>query len=369
MRKFKIFCLLFFLTIIPIFGWGFFAHKRINRLAVFTLPAEMLPFYKRNIIFITENAINPDQRRYAVDGEAPRHYIDIDNYGDSALYKVPRYWKEAVVKYTEDSLMKHGINPWFVSKMKFQLTEAFKQMDASRILRLSADLGHYIADGNVPLHTTRNYNGQLTGQLGIHGFWESRLPELFSEEYDYFVGHANYVKNTQIRAWQATKEAHLALDSVFGFEKILTKKFGEDKKYTFDERGGMTIKTYSRPFSKAYHEMLEGQVERRMIASIRMIGDYWYTAWVDAGQPDLKLILDFDFSAEDKEKMKREDEDWKKKLLEVRPESFLKDQDQDGHRGHTACCSHKEDIMFTHKITKAKQKNPTLLVYKIKKNK
>ena len=68
------------------FSWGFFGHKRINRLAVFTLPPEMMPFYKKHIQFLTENAVNPDRRRYAIEEEAARHYIDLDVYGDSAVY-------------------------------------------------------------------------------------------------------------------------------------------------------------------------------------------------------------------------------------------------------------------------------------------
>ncbi|MEQ9167012.1 MAG: S1/P1 Nuclease, partial [Fulvivirga sp.] len=74
--------------------WGFFAHQKINRLAVFTLPPEMIGFYKHNIQYITENAVNPDRRRYAVKDEAPRHYLDVDVYGDSAVYKLPRYWSD-----------------------------------------------------------------------------------------------------------------------------------------------------------------------------------------------------------------------------------------------------------------------------------
>ena len=64
------------------------------------------------------------------------------------------------------------------------------------------------------LHTTENYNGQLTKQIGIHGFWESRLPELYADEYNFFVGKANYIENTQLKAWEAVTNAHLALDSV-----------------------------------------------------------------------------------------------------------------------------------------------------------
>src|SRR5690606_11742694 len=49
---------------------------------VFTLPPEMIKFYKKNIEYITEHAVDPDKRRYAVEGEAPRHYIDIDHYAE-----------------------------------------------------------------------------------------------------------------------------------------------------------------------------------------------------------------------------------------------------------------------------------------------
>ena len=33
--------------------------------------------------------------------------------------------------------------------------------------------------------------------------------------------------------------------------------------------------------------MLSGMVERRMIAAITEVASFWYTAWVDAGQPQL----------------------------------------------------------------------------------
>lgn len=159
-------------------SWGFFAHQKINRLAVFILPPEMIGFYKKNIQYLTEASVNPDRRRYAVADEAAKHYIDLDDYGDSAAYKLPRYWNDAVKKYGEDTLQARGIVPWQINRMYFQLKDAFLLKDPQRILKASAELGHYVADANVPLHTTRNYDGQLTGQMGIHAFWESRLPEL-----------------------------------------------------------------------------------------------------------------------------------------------------------------------------------------------
>jgi hypothetical protein len=143
--------------------------------------------------------------------------------------------------------------PWQIQLTKYQLTEAFKQRDVRRILRVAADLGHYIADANVPLHTTRNYNGQLTGQQGIHGFWESRLPELFSTNYDFMTGQAQYVYSPQRASWQAVFTAHMALDSVLRFEQTLTQEVGERRKFGFEERNGITTKVYSADFSRQYH--------------------------------------------------------------------------------------------------------------------
>lgn len=272
-------------------GWGFFAHQQINRIAVFSLPPEMIGFYKYHLQYITEKAVNPDKRRYIMKEEAARHYIDLDVYGDSALYNMPRYWHDAVTLYTEDTLQAYGIVPWHIHLVKYQLTQAFLKRDVDRILRYSADLGHYIGDAHVPLHTTENYNGQLTGQYGIHGFWESRLPELFFEEYDLFAGKASYLQNTQVSAWEAVESAHLAMDSVLQFERELSQRISKDKKYSYEERGANLVRVYSYRFSEAYHKMLNGMVERQMRRSIKMVADFWYTAWVDAGQPDLDALL------------------------------------------------------------------------------
>lgn len=301
--------------------WGFWAHKRINRLAVFRLPVEMQGFYKKYIDYLSENAVNPDKRRYAVPGEAERHFIDLDAYGDSALSVLPRHWQLAVRKIGEDSLRKHGVVPWHVQIAASQLTTAFKDKNVSRILRLSADLGHYIADAHVPLHTTRNYNGQLTGQEGIHGFWESRLPELFAGEYDMWLGPAIYRNDIAEDIWKAVAESHAAMDSVLLFEKQLTETFKTDKKYSFELRNNILTRTHSLEFSEKYHRMLAGQVERRMRASVQMVGDIWYTCWVNAGQPDLTQLVNAGPDNMGQNPADNEDQSWLQRLLNVRPES------------------------------------------------
>lgn len=81
------------------------------------------------------------------------------------------------------------------------------------------------------------------------------------------------------------------MDSVFGFEKELTAIFPPDKKYSYENRGRNLVKTYSYEFSQAYSKKLNGMIERRMRQAIIAVGSYWYTAWVNAGQPNLQEIM------------------------------------------------------------------------------
>lgn len=279
-----------FLFVMPekTMAWGFYAHRLLNRQAVFSLPPEMIGFYKTHLNFISENAVNPDRRRYAVKGEAEKHYFDAEAYGDSAVYNLPKYWQQAVDIYGEAHLRAHGIAPWSTYQTFLQLVRAFETKNTQAILKISADLGHYIGDIHVPLHTTQNYNGQLSGQYGIHGFWESRIPELYALDYDFFVGKADYLKNPQISIWDAITKSHEAVDSVLYFERKLATEFPTDKKYSYEERGGINTRVYSRAFTQAYHQLLQGQVEQQMRNTIKMISDMWFTAWVLAGQPDLQ---------------------------------------------------------------------------------
>jgi hypothetical protein len=291
--------------------WGFFGHKRINRIAVFTLPQEMFGFYKDHIEYLTEHAVDPDKRRYAVEGEAQCHYIDLDHYykpGEDPFTIMPRRWYDAVTKFTEDTLQTYGIVPWHINVMKLKLQKAFETKNVDLILKYSADIGHYIGDAHVPLHTTENYNGQMTGQRGIHGLWESRLVEVNAEDYDYFVGKGKYVKSILDFAWEAVEASHLALDSVLRIEKELTAEFPSDKKYSYEQRGNTTISVYSYDFSQEYHKRMNGMVERRMRAAIIAVGSVWYTAWVDAGQPDLSALQNVQPSAELLEEMRQLEE-------------------------------------------------------------
>ena len=201
---------------------------------------------------------------------------------------MPRHKEIAIEKYSLDILVQYGILPWHINESFFRLVDAMKNNKSEQILFICSDLSHYIADANVPLHTTINYDGQLTGQKGIHAFWESRLPELFSSEYNFFMPKAKYLNNVLDEVWLAIKLSHMAKDSVLLIEKKLSEVYPTDQKYSFEEKGNHSRSVYSEQYSLEYHNMLGGMVKRQMRRSIHLTSSIWYTAWVDAGQPDTK---------------------------------------------------------------------------------
>ena len=317
----KIFLSLLFSILLStqVYGWGFFGHRLINRYAVFLLPPEMIILFKPNISFLEEHAVDPDKRRYMIAHEGPRHYIDLDEYGNWPFDSLPRKWKAAVEKYGEDSIQAHGILPWWLMTMLQRLTDAFKEKNQVMILKMATELGHYIADAHVPLHTTRNHNGQYTNQKGIHGFWESRIPELLAEsEWDFFIGKAEYISNPSAFCWARILESAAAVDSVLFFEKKLSEEFAPDQRFSFEIRNGVITRQYASDYARKYNELLNGMVERRMRQAIFAVASLWYTAWVNAGQPNLSTLVNKNFQPGDLLEFEMLNEQWRKRLIKGR---------------------------------------------------
>ena len=372
----------------PQTNWGWYGHSLINRLAVFTLPEEMLPLYKTEIEYLTEHAVDADRRRFIAPAEGFRHYINLDKWtwlpedkteaqifhtdisiitskndtfkiidyqsirkqkrffylkangikklfrrdsvviADTILqnfvwhnfknlehdtplsiapdslikmfrtaglliYEEPEKNKRWTIKsvFATDRLTQNGILPYHLQTLQRQLTNAFITRNKQRILRISADIGHYIADAHVPLHTTANYDGQLTNQRGIHQFWESRLPELFAEaRYNFFVGQANYIEQPRRYYWDIIHNSnHLAVN-VLEKEKLVSAQFEADKKYCLETKNGIVVQKTCPEYAEAFHNALNGMVETQMRNAILALGSVWYSAWIDAGQPDLNYF-------------------------------------------------------------------------------
>lgn len=193
-----------------------------------------------------------------------------------------------------------------------RLTQAFREKDQARILKLSVDLGHYIGDAHVPLHVSSNHNGQHTGQHGIHGFWESRIPELFAEkEWNLWIGKASYIEQPTNFIWSRILESAAAADTVLRIEQALNNEFPTDQKFAFEDRNGTITRQYSAAYSRHYDQRLNKMVERRMRQSIFAVASCWYTAWVNAGQPDLRRLSNRKYNKADEKDFETLNLQWK----------------------------------------------------------
>ncbi len=326
--KLSVVCIVVTLTLYSniLFGWGAWGHKHINRSAVFALPVEMRIFYYNHIDFITEGSFVPDMRRALLNDKAEpaRHFIDIEDFGVQAD-SLPRTVKDANAKYDSVFLQKSGYLPWYIQTLMDRLTLAFTRKNRSEIIFLSAELGHYLGDAHVPLHTSSNYDGQLTNQKGIHSFWESRLPETFGGTYNFYTGDAKYIDDLVSETWRIIKHSDVLVDTLLIAERQLRASYPKDSLYKTDETGKPVMRfnqpVLSDKYAAKYHAALKGMVENQMRLSAADLSNFWYTAWVNGGKPDLNGMDDPGLINQNKKNYRREMKAWHKgRLLNLKTE-------------------------------------------------
>jgi hypothetical protein len=297
-------------------SWGVFGHEHINNAAVMALPKPMQTFFYNHIDFITQESTVPDLRKYTLrdKAEGPRHYIDIENFG--SVDSIPLPFEEAKKKYTDKFLVDNGTLPWYIQEIMTKLTKAFKDKRKTEILFLAADLAHYIGDGHMPLHTSANHNGQLTDQKGIHAMWESRIPEMFAKDYNYYTGEAKYVENIEKATWDFIKDTHSEVEPLLVADKKLRESFAKEKIFELDEKGNIVKNkyndlVYSKEYVNQLHTAMNGMVEKQMRKAIVVTANFWYTAWVNAGKPNLDDLDSKELTNRNKKNLKKDLKLWK----------------------------------------------------------
>jgi hypothetical protein len=298
-------------------AWGFFGHRTITQVAVYELPASMQAFYYRHMAELVRQSTAPDERRNSDPTEAPKHFIDMDHYAeDNPFARMPRQYDKAAEKYSADTLQKYGTVPWVILETKEKLTEAFRQRDTMSIVKYSAELSHYVGDAFVPLHTTINYDGQLTDQKGLHSLWESQLPERFINEYKLVGEPAKYIKDPLAAVWGVVQESFGFLGETFDRASKIEKVMKPDVRFTFSHRYGKTTRRYSDAFADAYEKSVGGMVNYRLKGAPTMISSLWLTAWQDAGRPNLaEMMTPAKPTKDEREKLATELTAWKRNTL------------------------------------------------------
>ena len=261
------------LTLVPsaVGAWGVTGHRYINRLAIADLPVEMQPLYEANREWIILHSVDPDNWRNGDRSEAPNHFIDMDTFGADVAAHFPQDYWTACGLYGKAEVDKNGVVPWRIGQYYGKLVRAFKAKNARDIVESSAWLGHYAADVHVPFHAAANYDGQLTGQKGIHSRFESVMVERQIKFEDLKTRRAERISNPVKTAFEWAHTSYELTQPILDADKTAAAK--------------------DAAFGDAYYTELG--VKARPIALRRLeeggqdLASLWYSAWIEAGKPSL----------------------------------------------------------------------------------
>jgi hypothetical protein len=262
----------------PAAAWGFEAHRFILDRAIALLPAELRPFFEKTRVAIVEHSIDPDLwRTVGWDAEeAPRHFLDMDAYGAPPFAALPRDRDAAVKKFGLDMINRYGLLPWRAQDIQDKLVEAFRLKHGysrENVKLFSSVIGHYLSDAQVPFHASRNHDGQLTGQWGIHSRFETELFERYRDQLQ--IAPASLVKIASVRDY--------TFDSLIASYSHVQAILDADRAAV----AGRDV------YDDAYFEMLFAKLkpvlEARLASSITATASAITSAWEQAGKPAMPV--------------------------------------------------------------------------------
>lgn len=256
----------------PLFAWGRAGHILVSRAALQDLPPELAPWFKGQEDFFQEHSSDPDHWK-SDRKEGPRHFIDAERYGGPEA--VPLDVQEALGQVGASSFAKGGQVPWVIQDRLRDLIDAFKKGDPKQVAFLSSVLGHYIGDLHVPLHTTGNFDGQETGQRGVHSRWETGLVERFASAETLEVQRATLEPDLFHAPWRWMQEAHSLVPKLLEDDRMADRTSPEGA------RGKVRREAYWMIFRAQQGPVVQRQLSRAGLHLAQMI----LYAWALAGKP------------------------------------------------------------------------------------
>lgn len=258
------------------YPWGDKGHKLIANKAVELLKGKIknIGLYQD---YITEHSIDPDLRKSHDKTEPHKHYIDIDFYKEFLNGKMIQNKDSLISIYGDKVVSKTGVLPWATLASFNNLTKAFKDKNKSKVLLYASDLAHYVADAHQPMHTMVNYNGQLTGQKGVHARYEIDMVDKYLDEL-----------RSDTKGWQVTY-VKKPLNYIFGYisdSNSLGDVIMAADKLAASKAGSTSGDEYLRLLWFRTKYITEIQFDEAYNSLASLI----YTAWVNAGKPAINQI-------------------------------------------------------------------------------
>ncbi len=266
-------------------SWGEKGHQKINSPSPSMFPSGLNRF-KGWIEKLTEHGSDADNRKRTDPTEGIKHYIDIDIYDDFLDHrKICEVKEEAFNKYSKDSVLKYGTLPWVTDSVYNLLVKQFRSRQWSDAVLTAADLGHYVGDGHMPLHLTMNYDGQLSGQTGIHRRYESQMIGRYIDSVRFYSSRLHKVRDVNKYIFSYIYGNYGYKDSLLTADRIAFAKANHE---------------YNETYYKTMWELTRGFTTRLIAESSVSVAELIRMAWIDAGRPRLPSVISFEKSAENK---------------------------------------------------------------------
>ncbi len=265
--KHKIFFLLLF-SLIFIYGWGVTGHKIINRRSTFSLPSPMS--FLNWSDSLAAHSSDADYRRSTDPNEAPRHFIDIDDYPEFiATGRIPQNLDSLIALHGSSFVFNTGILPFAIIATTDSLKKYFQQHNFQKAMLQAADLGHYVGDGHQPLHITRNYDGQYTNQNGVHSRYETQMINRDTANIIYTLENATYVSNINQFVFNFLYNNYRYVDSVLKFDSI----------------AHAIAPSYNANYYQIFWELAGNFTTMLFNNASHFLASLIYTSWVNSGSP------------------------------------------------------------------------------------
>ena len=265
-------------------AWGYDGHRRINYLASMQLKGPFGQFLKNNSDPLKWYAVAPDYNKDIDSQELHRQFIDTDYYDVYPFTKIPRNYEDLVSRYGEDKIRKYGIAPWTINETCERIIDLLKKNQFEKAIYNMGVVGHYIADLHNPLHTIINYNGQFTGNDGVHKRWEHRLVDEYVKKINP-VGNIEDVEDPWSFSMKIVKESFKLhqdiLDADTKARKLLTKKQAA-RLDSYD------VLSFEKPYLDVLYNETEDLLHDRLGRAVIRVASLWNYCWEQAGRPDLK---------------------------------------------------------------------------------
>jgi len=241
MRFSPLLILLALLAPSPLAAWGRKGHRMVARLAILDLPAGPSTWFKGQEGFVEAHSSDPDA--WKDDPlEGPRHFIDMDRYPGG----VPTLLSEAREKVGPAIFQRSGQVPWVIQDRVRDLAQAFRKGDRTRVAYQASLLSHYVGDCHVPLHTVSDYDGQSTGQRGVHSRWESDLVDRMTHEPE--VRPAALEPNLLQAPWRWLEQSRALVPALLADDRASDPSAGANRTRSdaywirFSQRQGRTVR-------------------------------------------------------------------------------------------------------------------------------